>query len=112
MAKSTVQVKFTIDFDTVAVFKARCAAQGVSMASVICQFMKDGHPVKGIKMKASARPHRRKAVLEIIGLLEEIMEMETKYRDNIPEQFEARYEAADQACDHLAQAISYLEDAF
>jgi hypothetical protein len=51
-------------------------------------------------------------VAEIIGLLNHIMELETEYRDNIPEQFTQRYEAADRACDSLSEAIGCLEEAF
>ena len=49
---------------------------------------------------------------EIVALLNTIMEEEIKYRDNIPEQFEQRVEAADYACDQLSDAISCLEEAF
>jgi len=82
------------------------------MTSVIRQYMKTSQPAKGVKIKTDTRPLRRKAVSEIIGLLNGIMQMEEQYRDNIPEQFESRYESADQACEQLSQAISCLEDAF
>ena len=57
------QVKFTVDFDTVSAFKARCASEGVSMASVIGQFMKKCQLAKAINIKADSRPLRKKAVL-------------------------------------------------
>jgi hypothetical protein len=40
------------------------------------------------------------------------MELEVEYRDNIPEAFTQRYDDADNACDKLSDAISYLEEAF
>ena len=112
MPASMVQVKFTIDSNTVAAFKARCAAEGISMASVICQWMKVGRPAKTAKMRTDTRPHRKVVMLEIIDLLERLLQNEGDYRDAIPEQFQSRYEAADQACEQISQAISCLEDAY
>ena len=112
MPNGMTQVKFTVASSTASAFKARCKSQGVSMSSSISQLMKTSQPSKCIMAKTDTRPQRRKAVLEFIGLLEAIMQMEEQYRDNIPEQFESRYEAADHACEQLAQAISCFEDAF
>ena len=112
MSRTMTQVKFTIDAEIVTAFKAQCESEGVSMASTICRWMKTGQPVKAVKIKMETRRHRRKAVMEIIRLLNAILEEESGYRDNIPEQFEQRVEAADYACDQLADAISSLEEAF
>ena len=112
MPNPMTQVKFTVESDIVSVFKARCASEGVSMASVIRQWMAAGQLAKAAKIKTDTRPHRRRAVLEIISLLNAIRELEAEYRDNIPEQFEQRCEAADHACDQLSEAIACLEDAF
>jgi len=112
MPKPTVQIKFTIEANTVSAFKARCALEGISMTSVISQFMKTAQPIKDIKVKTDTRPQRKKAVSEYIGLLENIMYNEERYRDAIPEQFESRFETADNTCEKLAEAISSLEDAY
>ena len=112
MSNHMDQIKFTLESDIVSAFKSRCKLEGVSMTSVIRQFMKTCQPVKGIKIKNDTRPFRRKAVLEIVAALDSIMQMEEQYRDNIPEQFQSRYESADQTCELLSQAISCLEDAF
>ena len=82
------------------------------MDSVICRWMLTSQPKKAVKIQTDTRRHRRKAVMEIAGLLNTLLEEESKYRDNIPEQFEQRVEAADYACDQLADAISCLEEAF
>ena len=112
MSAPVTQVKFTIEAAIVAAFKARCAQEEVSMTSAIRQFMKTCQPAKIIKPKALTRPLRRKAVTETIDLLNKILDSETEYRDNIPEPFTERFEAADHACDQLAEAIACLEDAF
>jgi tRNA U34 2-thiouridine synthase MnmA/TrmU len=74
--------------------------------------MKTGRPAGKTGSKTSTRPLRRKTVLEIIGALSGIMDLEAEYRDSIPEQFAQRYEAADHACERLAEAVACLEDAF
>ena len=112
MPNGMTQIKFTIDTDTVSVFKARCASKGVSMASVVSQFMKTCRPAGSVIAKTDTRPLRKNAVLEIVGLLDGIMQKESDYRDNIPEQFHARRETAEEACEQLSQAVSCLEDAF
>jgi len=112
MEKTMTQVKFTINSDIVSAFKARCEGEGVSMTSEIRRFMITCQPTRQTSPKLTTRPLRRKAVIEIIGILNTIMESESSYRDNIPEPFEQRYEAADQACDKLEEAIANLEDAF
>jgi hypothetical protein len=112
MPIGTTQVKFTIDSDTVAAFKARCARENVSMTSVIRKFMKSGKQVKNVKVKTHTRPMRRKAVQEIIDLLSYILANEEVYRDTIPEQFSQRIEAADHACEQLSDSIASLEEAF
>lgn len=63
-------------------------------------------------MKTETRPLRKKAVLEIMSLLEDIRQKEEDYRDAIPEQFATRYETSDQTCEQLSQAISCLEEAY
>ena len=112
MANSMTQVKFTLETAVVSAFKRRCAAEGVSMASVVREWMKTRNPVKEVRLSHSTRPHRRNTVQEIIALLNSVMESEAEYRDKIPEHFAQRYEDADSACEMLSQAISCLEDAF
>ena len=106
------QIKFTIESEIVSAFKARCEADGISMASVIRQWMSARQPEKGVKIKAGTRPMRRKAIAEIIVLLNEILENEEQYRDSIPEQFSQRQELSDRACEQLTEAINSLEEAF
>ena len=112
MKKGMTQVKFTIESDIVAAFKSHCAGQSVSMASEIRLFMNNCRPNKNALARIDSRPYRRKTVSDMIGLLISIADMESKYRDNIPEQFAQRYDAADRACDALDEAISSLKDAY
>ena len=63
---------------------------------------------------------RRKALQDIMcqleelkGSVEELLEEEEDYRDNMPENLQGseRYEKADEACDNLADVVSSLEEA-
>ena len=109
---TTTQMKFTVDADIASTFKARCAAEGVSMASEIKRFMQNCRPVTDTKASTSTRALRRKAVAGIIGSLNVIMAEEEAYRDNIPESFTQRYDEADHACSQLSDVIACLEEAF
>lgn len=62
---------------------------------------------------------RRKSIQDAVNQLEELKSTlegiqgeEEEYRDNIPENLQgsARYEAADEACDTLGEAVDGLED--
>jgi hypothetical protein len=112
MLSQTTQVKFTIEIDIVSEFKARCEKEGVSMTSAVRQFMQICQPGKELKPKTMSRPMRRKAVTDVIRLLNGILELETDYCGKIPENFTQRQEDADHACEQLAEAIACLEDAF
>jgi hypothetical protein len=112
MCSEKKQVKFTIENDVLAAFKAGCESERVSMTAVIRQWMTVGSPPLVTTISVSTRPQRRKAVLNMIGTLNTILQAEADYRDNIPEQFEQRYEAADYACEKIEEAVSCLEDAF
>ena len=112
LSGTMTQVKFTIETDIVSAFKRRCADEGVSMASTVRQWMETIHPARTTKKSVLTRPQRRKAVLEIVSLLNGILEAESGYRDAIPEQFTQRQEDAERACEALTEAIALLEEAF
>ena len=112
MNDNMTQVKFTIETDIVSAFKVRCATEGVSMASTIRRWMQGRQPAKDFKVQVSTRGERKKAVARCVCVLNEVLEIETQYRDAIPEQFEQRYETADQACEQLEEAIGLLDDAY
>ena len=112
MPGKTTQIKFTIDSDVVSAFKSRCEAEGVSMTSVIRQFMVTSRPAKDVRLKTCTRPQRKQAILEVTSIVNDIMFEEESYRDAIPEQFAQRYETADQTCECLAEAIVSLEEAY
>jgi hypothetical protein len=112
MSNAKIQMKFKIDPDIANAFKIKCSAECVSMSSVVQGWMKSHHPAKDINVKYATRPQRRKAVTEVLLLLNSVLENEEQYRDSIPGQFTQRYESADHSCDMLIEAIAYLEEVF
>ena len=112
MGSMMTQVKFTIEADIVSAFKAGCASKGVSMTAVVRKWMNDLQPARDVNRGTLSRPKRRKAVAEVVELLNEVLETEEQYRDSIPEQFTQRYEVADHACERISEAIAALEEAF
>jgi uncharacterized protein (DUF4415 family) len=112
MSKEMTQVKFTIEAEIVSAFKARCEGEGVKMTAEIRRFMQTHSPNREIKVKTLTRPQRKKTAREVICILNIVLGSEEGYRDRIPEEFTQRYEAAEHACEQLAEAIAYLEEAF
>jgi hypothetical protein len=106
-------MKFAVDSDIAVAFKARCAGEGISMASAVQRFMATTcRPAKVAERGTRTRPLRRKTVAAVIGVLTDVMDSEAEYGDRIPEVFEQRRDAAEHACERLEEAISCLEDAF
>jgi len=106
------QIKFTIETDIVAAFKARCVSDGISMAEAARQWMRAGQPAKRARPRIDTRPLRRKAVLDAASLLDAVLQAEMDYLDAIPESFESRRDSAERACCELEAAIDCLRDAF
>jgi len=106
------QVKFTIDTDIVSAFKNKCAREDVSMTSAVRRFMKTSKSSVIEEIKISTRQSRRKAVAEIVKMLNLILEAEESYRDSIPEAFSERYSTAESTCELISEVILNLEEAF
>ena len=112
------QVKICVKSEIAAGFKSKCIADGVSMASRIRGFMETevGRPT--LKIHAAnavfTRGQRRKAIKNILDLLEKILVMETLYMDNIPDNLRNSivYEKAEQAISSMEDAINLLTDAY
>jgi hypothetical protein len=112
MSNAKIQMKFKIDPEVANAFKIKCSAECVSMSSVVQGWMNYNHQIKDVNVKYVTRPQRRKAVMEILLLLNSVLENEEQYRDSIPEQFAQRYEIADHSCGMMTEAIAILEEAF
>jgi hypothetical protein len=116
-ASHYTQIKVSVDSDLASLFKTTCAATGVSMASVISQYMA-GYCKTKTKRKPSpdysTRQQRRSAVEKILVLLELVLQAEEAYADNIPANLRnsIRYTNAEQSVNTLDEAISVLEEVY
>jgi hypothetical protein len=109
-----VQVNVAVPPGIAATFKARCLAEGVSIASELTRLM-SGHygsvVVKNIPdFSVQTRPKRRKSLAKVIAITEVILDAEQEYLHNIPDNLSGsiRYEAASQAVSALEEALDIL----
>lgn len=111
------QIKISVNPELAAVFKSKCAASGVSMASVLVKFM--GKYTKStIVPKPCAtyctRRLRRAGVNRIIRQLYMIKSAEENYNSNIPANLRESINAdnSDEAIAVIEDVIEQLESAY
>ena len=115
------QVKIAVAPELAAAFKAKCASEGVSMASEISGFMRS--ETCGIGKRTSHAPSapiyetrqkRRKAVSKMMLMLEDIKTAEQRYLENIPVNLQGSclHEAAEETVDVLADVLDRLSEAY
>jgi hypothetical protein len=112
------QVKVSVNPEIAAAFKEKCFNDGISMASEISRFMSEQTNINR-KKKLQAEPfgtrqRRRKALVSLIGQLEEILDAEQDYWHNIPINLQngQAYEAAEHAVSALEEVLSLLHGAY
>jgi hypothetical protein len=107
------QVKVTVDPAIAFHFKKACGSLGVSMASVLSQFMVDYSKMPIYPNPSpdySTRKQRRAAIHTIARQLGEVKDWEERYRDNIPENLQGSmvYERADELVSLLDEVTDLL----
>ena len=117
-AANYTQIKVSLPQELAAAFKAKCAAEGVSMASEIARFMSGEisgrRSPKPSKDLFETKPQRRKVLAAMIADLEKLMDAEQNYMDNIPENLQASrfYDAAEHAVSSFEEALGILSEAY
>ena len=132
------EIKASLGKDLVERFKTQCREDEVSIASVLAALMTDycGRSPQEKERKEQAkhreqirhreqakhkeidpygtRPKRRRTVSIIAGHLEEILQNETTYRDNMPENLRnsIRAESSDYSIEKLGEALEALREAY
>jgi len=109
------QVKVSVGPELAESFKSTCARSGLSMASVLSDFMA-GYCRAAVNSRTAGlatRRQRRAVVKRIIGQLELVIDAETCYRDSIPANLQGSsvYEAADEAVSLMEEAAELLASA-
>jgi len=112
-----VQIKVSVQPEIAEDFKAKCKSDGVSIASEIARFMREQcnkprPPSQALKV--DTRQQRRKALGVLVEQLEMVMDAESQYMENIPENLQnsIRYEAAGRSVQALQEAIDNLNEVF
>lgn len=112
------QLKVSLRPELLAAFKAKCAADGVSMAAQISGFLSQyasaNSPAKPPPDPFATRPLRRKALSSLVSQLNSILDAERRYLDNIPDNLQNSrfYDAATATCSSLEEALSSLDEAY
>lgn len=107
------QVKVSVAPDIASAFKVACAAANVSMASAMSKFMSEFSKTAMQKKPLpdySTKSQRRVAIKKIINQLEQIMDCEEAYKENIPENLcgSVVFENAEEFISLLDEAIDTL----
>ena len=114
----TTQVKVSVIPEVAVAFKSACAANDVSMAAILSDFMSQYSGVAKQKgnyaPNLSTRRQRRAAVQSIIRQLERVRENEGIYLDNIPENLRNgdAFETAEQCLATLEEVLDLLGSAY
>jgi L-lactate utilization protein LutC len=114
------EIKASLKKDLVEQFKTKCKKNGVSIASVLATKMSEycGRTFRSKERKKTllydTRPKRRKMISIIIGQLDDILNNEIMYRENIPENLgnSIRAEAADCSIEKLSEALEIIREAY
>jgi len=109
------QVKVSVDSRIATAFKAACLSSGVSMASVLSQYMHDYCQLSLKKQPVLALDNKRKrrtAIAKLILQLRLILRAEQDYRERIPHNVHASsvFDSADHWVSVLEDVIDSLED--
>jgi hypothetical protein len=111
------QVKVSVDKQTAAEFKEACASAGVSMASEISRFMAGGRSRANIKPElppVTTRRQRRKELAHLRMRMGRVLEAETRYLDNIPENLRGStvFEAAERSVETIESLVEEMGEVF
>ena len=114
------EVKASLKKELVEEFKAKCKENGVSIASVLAMQMSE-YCGKTIKQKERKKtlpydtlPKRRKLVAAIADQLDDILQYEIAYRENMAPNFQnsMRAESADHRIETLEETLDAIREAY
>jgi hypothetical protein len=114
------EIKASLDKGLVEQFKAKCKENGVSIASALATLMSEycGRKLQQKERKKTlpydTRPKRRKMAATIAGQLDDILQSETMYRENIPPNLQEsiRAESSDHSIEKLSEALDAILEAY
>lgn len=108
------QIKVHVHPETASAFKEKCRINGVSMASVLSQYMAD-YSLSKITKKSSvtdtgSRKKRKQIVVEITNLVSQIRDSEEQLLENMPENLRnsVNYEIAEDIISKLEEVLEQI----
>jgi hypothetical protein len=115
--RNYTQIKAHIEPELASSFKAACAASGISIASVLTQFMSEytkSGKKRGAQPDYPTRRQRRAALKSCTLQIDAIREAEERSRDNTPENLQgsANYEQADEYVSQLEEVVDLLSNIY
>ena len=102
-------------------FKSRCHDEGASVSGklgeLVAGYLSDGRKPKesdSVSYAVKTRAMRRKAIAAAVGMIEAVLEAETEYMGNIPDNLQNSqvYEAAEETAAALEEALCILGEAY
>ena len=110
------QVKVSVKPELAAAFKAACAANAASQASVLSGFMAEySHiPAKHQNTRLNSRKARRSAVKALTAQLADILAAEESYRDNVPENLQGSkwHEASEASISVICEVLDLMGEIY
>jgi len=118
-AEHYMQVKVYVEPDVATGFKRKCQSAGVSMASVVSQFMED-YSKTAVKRKpppvedGSTKKKRRQLIDRAARLVEIARDGEESAKDNTPENLKGtdRYMESEESISKMDEIIDLLGDVY
>jgi len=109
------QIKVTVEPAIAAAFKSCCIDNGVSMASILSDYMRKYSGMTQSNTSSgslSTRRQRRTEIAKVIQRLKKVLESEQKYISRIPENLQCSvvYETAEQWANILEETIELLSE--
>ena len=118
VSKNYRQVKVLVTPAVAEAFKMFCAKSGQSVNKSLSIYMESAVHKKPPKadpvLRIETRPHRRKTMQRLIACLDELLDAERDYNENIPENLKGgeKCEQSSQCIENIEEAISLLTEAF
>jgi len=116
------QVKISVNPALASSFRAACAADGVSIASVLSQFMAEYSATEAIQyatkktstVSLSTKKKRSSTVRKLTCQLEQVREAEEQSMENIPENLRSAgpFEESEERIRLMDEAIEILEELY
>ena len=112
------QFNVAIGLELAEAFKSACDANGEPMRQAAVRLISEyvSKPLPDVRTAAvtdySTRAKRKRALGTVLEQLEDLLDAESAYRDNIPESMYNKHESAERAVEAYEEAVAILEETY